>query len=158
MQVFVPSDDLREVARVLDPKRLNKQLVECDQIMRVIRRVTIDKESGEVVPREPRGWSNHPAVLAWRNNVLGLYAYSEALVDERYRRGLTNPHKSFSNMRQILSVGPLLPSGWELMPTWWGREDVHASHRAALLFKDPAWYSQWGWTETPEYNYVWPAA
>jgi hypothetical protein len=40
-------------------------------------------------------------------------------------------------------------------PSFIGNEAFHASHRAALLFKNPDWYGQFGWTEKPELNYIW---
>lgn len=41
-------------------------------------------------------------------------------------------------------------------PPWLGDERFHSSHRAALLAKDYAWYSQFGWEEEPGINYYWP--
>lgn len=50
-----------------------------------------------------------------------------------------------------------------LVPEWFGREDFHSAHRAILLAKDPKYYVQFGWKETPavknlrgQYPYVWP--
>jgi len=37
-----------------------------------------------------------------------------------------------------------------------GNKDFHASHRSKLLFKDPEWYSQWGWVEDDDMEYFWP--
>ncbi len=31
-----------------------------------------------------------------------------------------------------------------------------SNHRAALLYKDPEYYSQFGWTEEPALEYHWP--
>lgn len=157
MQVFIPFADLHETARVLDPKRLNKQLVETDQILRAILRLTIAPD-GAVVPREPRGWVNHPAVRAWREAPYGLLIHSQALMQERYRRGLKHGHKSYDNMVAIINHAGVARWGATL-PSWWGREDIHSSHRARLLDKDPEWYGQFGWTETPRSEaegYVWP--
>ena len=33
---------------------------------------------------------------------------------------------------------------------------MHASHRSNLLRKEPAHYTQFGWTEPPDLPYVWP--
>jgi len=47
-------------------------------------------------------------------------------------------------------------------PDWLGRADFHAAHRAVLLAKDPEWYGQFGWPESPaekvngRWPYVWP--
>jgi len=45
----------------------------------------------------------------------------------------------------------------EVYPPWFGNEDFHRSHRAALLAKDPEWYSRFGWKEKPNIEYVRPA-
>jgi hypothetical protein len=42
------------------------------------------------------------------------------------------------------------------MPPWFGDERFHSSHRAALLWKAPAIYGAYGWTETPCEDYFWP--
>ena len=52
----------------------------------------------------------------------------------------------------------LPPPELVVMPSWLGRGDFHASHRAALLAKDPDWYGQLGWSEPPVVAYVWPTA
>ena len=41
-------------------------------------------------------------------------------------------------------------------PFWLGDPAFHASHRAALLYKDPEYYKKLGWTEEPKIDYVWP--
>ena len=155
MQVFVPHTDLQDIARVLDQRRLNKQLVEADQIIRVILEATIDNNTGDVVARAPKGWRRHPAVLAWRETPEALVRYCYALEQERHSRGYTNPHKSLANMHVLMRYARLdIQGGRE--PGWWGREEIHASHRAALLWKAPEHYTRFGWTETPKYEYVWP--
>jgi hypothetical protein len=40
-------------------------------------------------------------------------------------------------------------------PDWLGGP-IHATHRAALLWKDPDWYEQFGWIEKPVMDYYWP--
>jgi len=43
------------------------------------------------------------------------------------------------------------------MPWWWSGP-IHSSHRAALLFKDYDYYSQFGWEEKPatSSSTLWP--
>ena len=53
MQTFLPYPDFAKSAACLDNKRLNKQIVECYQILRAITDPTY-------------GWQNHPAVNMWR--------------------------------------------------------------------------------------------
>lgn len=65
MQTFLPYADFERTARVLDPKRLGKQRVECIQ---VLRGLTV----------EGYGWRHHPAVRMWRGHeeALGRYAFT----------------------------------------------------------------------------------
>lgn len=69
--------------------------------------------------------------------------YSDRVIEEWTRRGYRN------NMR-IFGVSGIAP--------WWlGDERLHSSHRGRLLYKDPDWYSQFGWSEEPiETGYWWP--
>jgi len=50
-----------------------------------------------------------------------------------------------------------------LKPPWLGDQKFHASHRAALLFKEPRFYLKFAWKEEPaipnekgSLPYVWP--
>ena len=142
MQTFVPLGDVRGCACVLDNRRLNKQITECKQIARVLR--------GESV-----GWRNHPATRMWGGceQFLAYYAmccYIEWIT--RWvigRRGGKHTHAAGDWFRQEYDFEE------GIRPEWWGGV-IHASHRAALLFKDNEWYQQWGWKEEPKLNYVWP--
>lgn len=49
-------------------------------------------------------------------------------------------------------------TGRPTRPPWLGDERVHSSHRANLLRKKYAHYSQFGWKETPVKGYYWPRA
>ena len=153
MQVFVPFPDLDQIAEVLDPKRLNKQMVECDQILRVLTEHTIDREVDKVVPRQPRAWRNHPAVKAWRGHEHALVLYTLALEREWIKRG-GKRHGSVTNVMRLTET--IAEDSRVENPGWWGREDVHSSHRSRLLAKDPEWYGQFGWTDDPTKEYVWP--
>lgn len=130
MQTFLPCPSFHETAKVLDSKRLGKQRVEALQIHNTL----IGAASG---------WRNHPAVKMWRGHVNSLILYHNMCVLEWITRGFRN------NM-------PLLTGGTALHPGWLGDGAFHASHRAALLKKDPDWYGQFGWTEEPKIDYVWP--
>jgi len=56
MQTFLPYKNYSQCAEILDNKRLNKQILESYQILKVL--------SGQ----SPSGaWRNHPAVLMWKN-------------------------------------------------------------------------------------------
>ena len=131
MQTFIPYTDFDLCARALDYRRLGKQRVECKQILNAIER-----GSG--------GWSNHPATRMWRGYEPALRQYMRAIILEWIARG-------YKNNMDIPE-----PENYEL-PPWWGREEIHASHRSALLEKDfEFYYDKWGWEDEPRIEYVWP--
>lgn len=146
MQVFVPYTDFPNCAKCLDSPRLLKQLVEVYQILLVIH--SVPKEDGS--PR--KGWVNHPAVVQWKPWPGALARYADAVAEECDMRGIET-----QKLRQGLSQFPREGD----MPTWWGDEDVHSSHRARLLQKDPSHYGAFGWPEAEDPNlaerdYWWP--
>lgn len=131
VQTFLPYPDLRRSAACLDTRRLGKQRVEAYQLLRVLQGLT-------------RGWANHPAARMWRGHEAALGAYMNACIDEWVGRGYRNTMVKVRVSRYRL-------------PAWFGDDPFHASHRANLLRKDPAWYRQFGWSEDPTSPYVWPA-
>ena len=131
MQTFIPYTDFDLCARALDYRRLGKQRVECKQILNAIER-----GSG--------GWANHPATRMWRGYEPALRQYMRAIILEWIARG-------YKNNMDIPE-----PENYEL-PPWWGREEIHASHRSALLEKDfEFYYDKWGWEDEPKIDYIWP--
>lgn len=70
MQVFIIGSPL-ETAKALDNLRLNKQIIECYQIL--------DALNGA------KAWSNHPVVLQYRGHEDWLKLYTKVL--EEYRNG-----------------------------------------------------------------------
>jgi len=135
VQTFLPYPNFVASARVLDAKRLGKQRVEGRQIQRALQ--------------EGGGWANHPATKMWRGRVEALMMYTDACIREWGRRGYVN------NMPTLLD--PTAPYFQQIqMPSWLGDERLHASHRAALLAKDPEHYGRLGWTEDPVVDYYWP--
>ena len=65
MQVFIIGSPL-ETAKVLDKKRLNKQIIECRQILKAIN-------------GETKAWANHPCTIQYRDNKEWLIAYTHCL-------------------------------------------------------------------------------
>lgn len=131
MQTFIPYPDFEKCAKALDYRRLGKQRVECKQILNAMQRT-----SG--------GWINHPATKMWRGYEAALRQYQRAIILEWIARG-------YKNNMDIPE-----PEEYEL-PPWWGNEEVHASHRAALLEKDfEFYYDHNGWEDEPKLAYVWP--
>ena len=139
MQTFLPYPNFVASAMVLDRQRLGKQRVEAMQLVNAI-----EKQKGTT---SKVAWANHPAALMWTHHIVALQFYHDCIVREWIRRGYNN------NMTLYCPAGTHYP--W-FQPAWLGDEAVHSSHRSALLFKDPEWYGQFGWTEEPKYDYTWP--
>lgn len=138
MQTFLPYPDFYDTAKCLDNRRLNKQLVEVQQILRTL----IGKSDG---------WQNHPAVRMWRGYESTLRGYG-LTVNREYAQRFGRPlafHKSGQEVLQLIlaDTGP---------PPWLGLPAFHAAHRSNLLRKDPIWYGRFGWTEPNDLPYVWP--
>lgn len=114
MNTFVPELTFDECARALDNKRLNKQVSECGQILRVL-----DKWPN-------CAWSRHPAVLMWIGYDETLHAYMQACEKERLRRGM-NPHAEAANF-------PWWDDTFTELPPWWGGP-IHDSHKLVLKAK-----------------------
>ena len=64
MQVFIVESPLM-TALILDKKRLNKQIIECNQILDALRGA--------------KAWSNHPCVLQYRGHRVWLKYYKRCL-------------------------------------------------------------------------------
>jgi hypothetical protein len=129
MQTFLPYENFKSCALVLDRQRLGKQRVEARQILNAIM--------------NGGGWSNHPAVRMWRGYEDALILYGNIVIEEWVMRGYRN------NMETM-------PVQDVVMPGWIGDGDLHASHRSNLLRKDFAYYSRFGWSESCDLQYVWP--
>ena len=71
MNVFIIGTPL-ETAKALDKKRLNKQIIECGQMLKAI--------SGE-----SKAWANHPATKMYSRHWLWLRDYMKCL--DAYRNG-----------------------------------------------------------------------
>ncbi len=138
MQTFLPLPDDELTARVLDPRRLNKQRQETIQILRTLRGIT-------------HGWRNHPAVKMWSGSENALVLYGLTI---HYHCNLLGIADNVSAEDKLLDLYD--PKQGDERPWWYGHEPFHASHRAALLQKDPAYYETFGWAEAPGIDYFWP--
>jgi len=131
VQTFLPIDDFKKSVQCLDYRRLGKQRVECLQIFNALT-------------GKSKAWVNHPATRMWAGYEDALCEYWDECVKEWVRRKYLN----------AMSVPLYSPN--PIKPSWFGEEKLHSSHRAALLYKDINWYSQFNWDEIPELNYWWP--
>lgn len=132
MQTFIPLPDYKESMRTLDKLRLGNQ-------------VWLE---GMILLKG--GWKHHPASKMWRGHEYHLGLYLLAGCDVLKERGKDYPEvrkRIKAEMRKHKNTGP---------PPWLGNKEFHASHRSNLLRKNPQWYNQFDWKESPLLPYVWP--
>lgn len=151
MQTFLPYPDFTRSARSLDPKRLGRQRVEVLQILRAL-----------TVPGY--GWRHHPAAKMWSGYEEALVRYGlevcaawcELGRSDTCARQMTAELAAACGVSRVRSQAELAAAGD--LPNWLGQEDLHRSHRAALLRKDPDFYGSLFEPEPTDLPYVWPAS
>jgi hypothetical protein len=151
MQTFLPYPDFKRSAEALDRQRLGKQRSEALVLLRICR----DGKSR---------WKNHPIWKMWSKNPEALALYGVVICEEWTRRGYrdTCREKILAANREM--GGAELPELWRryesreegFLPSWFGSEEFHASHRSNLLRKDPGHYSAFSWEEPDDLCYLWP--
>ena len=152
MQTFLPSGSYIFTAQHLDNKRLNKQILECYQILKVLSTDGV-------------AWRNHPAVLMWEGSENHLHNYVNAMVKEAKYRGI----KTVNNEANINELHKKFGKNWgSLTPIWYADKEklsrVVATHRANLYRKDPEYYVEFAKDLNSKYNkpccegclYFWP--
>ena len=134
MQTFLPYPHFHESAKVLDYRRLGKQRVETLQLLKALT--------------NGGAWSNHPAAKMWHGYEDALVLYGVTMCREWLNRGYKDTclpkiqaYAKFTNV---------------LLPEWLGDESFHAAHRSNLLRKAPEHYTQFGWIESNDLEYIWP--
>lgn len=125
----------------LDPRRLFKQRLEAEGILR------------EITGRSDR-WKNHPAVRMWRGYAPALTGYIWCISQAAEERGLGYVTLNEDKMAQIAieaGVAPDVPHVLAAfmedalpdfstpppvaLPPWWADDRLYISHRSALLRK-----------------------
>jgi Pyrimidine dimer DNA glycosylase len=142
MQTFLPSSNAITTAKWLDNKRLNKQILECYQILNVL--------SGK---SKTGGWRNHPAVLMWKGYERGLWQYVQAMVREARQRGIRTENNE-SNLNRLKDMC------WDTWgsnpPEFWSDTNklmrITTTHKANLFDKDPIFYAKFGYAKHSLYN------
>lgn len=113
MQVFIIGSPL-ETAKALDPKRLNKQIIECGQILDALSGFT--------------AWRNHPAVLQYRGYEEWLEHYMACL--EAHKMGNNNYARCCNRIAN------------QMTPDWHTYE-YYDQMKRRLFEKDEEHYKQW---------------
>lgn len=137
MQTFLPYPDFAKCAACLDNQRLNKQIVEAEQI-----HATLVGES--------KCWANHPAVKMWKGYATALVDYTFYMVQEWEARGFKKDHASW------MRIKPKYVAAFVIKPAWLGRPDFHLSHQSNLVRKKPEHYRVWFPDVPSDLEYVWP--
>jgi hypothetical protein len=141
MQTFLTSNvKFSDTAKVLDKKRLWKQVVEADQIIATL--ANLPTKSGK--PRT--GWKNHPAVLMWKNHFDHLLVYRDTILKESLIRGVQTSTKFYSD--SFASFDFDIPE--------WVTDELVLSHQSNLLRKDFNYYSKYFYNTPLGLEYVWP--
>lgn len=121
MQVFIIGSPF-ETAKVLDKMRLNKQIIECHQIL--------DALNGK------KAWSNHPCVLQYKDHKEWLELYTYCLEDY-----FTS--KRYSNASDLLYLAKEWSErAFEYKPEFHTEEYFNQMKRR-LYTKDKLFYKQW---------------
>lgn len=150
MQTFLCEYNFTDTARVMDSKRLVKQLLEGRQILTAM--------SGN-----SKGWTRHPATLMWTGHAGILYYYLSCIAGEMERRG----YKWENNWHEIEIMRNTYFMEENTYPSWMTTDEftrIVTTHRANLHLKAPELYPQYA-LEAINYrdvvccercNYYWP--
>jgi hypothetical protein len=125
MQVFIIGTPIA-TARALDRKRLNKQIIECQQILDALNGAT--------------AWSNHPCVLQYKGHEFWLRCYKRVL-KEVQKGGGASIRSRYFNYRAT-----------DTTPDWHTQEYYNQMKRR-LYSKDPEYYKQWAHLGTSDENW-----
>lgn len=142
MQTFLASSDYEYAAQILDNKRLNKQILEGYQILKILSGAS---ESG--------AWRNHPAVLMWKGSETELMSYIDNMVYEAEFRGI----KTVNNVKNLTELKQKYGTQWgRVVPKWMKDPDtilrVVTTHKASLFNKDPIYYASFKSALSSPYN------
>lgn len=141
MQTFLPSSDYEYSAQALDSKRLNKQILEGYQIMKILSGAS-----------ETGAWRNHPAVLMWKGAEKALMNYIDHMVYEADWRGI----KTDKNVANLKALKRSYSQNWgDSDPVWSKPEHLYrvtTTHRANLYRKDPIIYAKYAIDKDSEFN------
>jgi hypothetical protein len=140
MQTFLPSTSFAVCAQSLDSKRLNKQILEGYQILKVLS-------------TKGKAWSRHPATLMWTNCEKTLVKYIRTMIEEAKVRGI----KTDKNEENINALELEHQHNWgQKYPDWFSDVEkvnrVITTHRANLYKKDPIYYHKYKDAVTDKFN------
>lgn len=115
MQIFIPYSSPIETAKCLDKKRLNKQIIECQQILNVFNGTSL-------------AWKNHPVTKMYANNADWVELYRDCLLE--YRNG---------NIDEAVTKSMLAD---QIKPAFLHNQALLDQHKKRLYTKDQNKYKQ----------------
>lgn len=133
MQVFIIGSPL-DTAKNLDRKRLNKQIIECQQILKAIW-------------GESKAWANHPCTIQYREHTRWLVNYLNTLI--HYRRYVVLKDNFYLNAAIICDccANKLIPS--------FHTEEYFKNMKKRLYTKNHEHYKQWESLGESYENWYW---
>jgi hypothetical protein len=142
MQTFLSEPTFKRCAQALDNKRLNKQLLECRQILNILINFP-----------DTASWRNHPAVLQWKEYIPALFKYAEHVRNECVKRGIRT-EKNWKVIQEFYRSYNKGSRKKVTRPYWWYKDitnqlefnykyRVITTHRARLYHKDPVEYKRY---------------
>lgn len=158
MIVLVPSSDFREFTEWLSDAHLIASIESCEKVLATLRVLRTNSCGGF-----PSSMLSHPSVSAWSGFESALSVYCTMSVAELVHRGGAMRVTPYSLTTFMRSPGwykdqDLFADGRDAnLPDWWGRDEIHLSHRRALMYWDPVHYRQFGWRVVPRLDIVWPS-
>lgn len=103
MNIFLPYENFADCAKVLDDKRLTKQILECKQILNMIERQKSDSNY-----KNP--YLHHPVVKHYSNQIHHIVEYALAMCREfRYRFGKPHTYHSYFAFRMTIKLNEFVP-------------------------------------------------
>ena len=127
MQVFIVDTPFK-TAQILDKRHLNKQIIECGQIL-------------DAIEGKTSAWANHPCTIQYKDNVLWLRMYKTCLL--LYKNGDIGNSYIYSELSNALYK----PS--------WHTQEYFDNMKRRLYTKDHEHYKQWESLGESYENWYW---
>lgn len=136
MNTFLPYHSFSKSAMSLDNKRLNKQIVECYQILKALK-------------GETKGWKNHPCTLMWKG-------YESTLAEYGIWCCYVWKERGFKTKLEDVLYSYFDNTDGSRYPWWLGLNEFHESHRSNLHRKDCVHYNSFDEEFEKDLPYCWP--
>ncbi len=118
-----------------------------DLSVKVLDDIRLRNQRNEVLVMARGGWPHHPCSKMWSRNRQALILYGLTVCGECQFRGFAD-----SVWEQLYAMYD--DSSTPKMPSWFGSQMLHSSHRMNLRRKDKGYYD---FPDNPFHNYFWPS-